>query len=178
MKGFTFWLPLGLLLLSACAPRPAAAPPTPGALLHVVRPGDTLFRIARGFGVSVRALKAANGLTGDRIAPGQRLVYPWPSGARFLERGVASWYGPGFAGRRTASGEVFDPGAFTAAHPWLPFGTRLVVRRVATGETVVVRVNDRGPFAKGRILDLAAAAARFLGLDRAGTAEVALYRLP
>jgi len=169
-----------VLLLAGCAPRRLTPPPSPPELrlLHVVRPGDTLFSIARALGVSVADLKAANGLTGDRIYPGQRLSYPWPAGARFYERGIASWYGPGFHGRRTASGEVFDQEALTAAHPRLPFGTRVLVRREDTGETVAVRINDRGPFKKGRIIDLSRAAARAIGLVQSGTAEVALYLLP
>lgn len=180
VKTFTLLL-LAALALGGCAPRPQTPPETEAQnrhLLHLVRPGDTLFAVARAFGVSVAALKAANGLVDDRIYPGQRLVYPWPKGARFYERGVASWYGPGFHGRKTASGEVFDQEALTAAHPRLPFGTRVLVRRVDTGETVVVRINDRGPFKKGRVIDLSRAAARAIGLVQSGTAEVAIFLLP
>lgn len=75
-------------------------------------------------------------------------------------RGDASWYGPGFAGRSTASGEVFDPGDFTAAHRTLPFGTMIRVVREDTRQWVVVRVNDRGPFVRGRVVDLSESAAR------------------
>lgn len=91
-----------------------------------------------------------------------------------LERGVASWYGPGFHGRRTASGERYDMHALTAAHPKLPFGTLLEVRNVATGASVRVRVNDRGPFAKNRIIDLSKAAAAAIGMIGPGTALVEL----
>ncbi|HEY2958480.1 MAG TPA: septal ring lytic transglycosylase RlpA family protein [Actinomycetota bacterium] len=83
---------------------------------------------------------------------------------------TASWYGPGFAGHSTASGEVFDPFALTAAHKTLPFGTRLLVRNPDTGRSVWVRVNDRGPYAGGRDLDLSQGAAQAIGL--AGTGEV------
>jgi rare lipoprotein A len=79
-------------------------------------------------------------------------------------RGIASWYGLGFHGRRTASGERFDMHALTAAHPSLPFGTRLLVENPANGRSVVVRVNDRGPHVRGRIIDLSHAAARAIGL--------------
>ena len=92
-----------------------------------------------------------------------------------IQRGHASWYGPGFHGRRTASGEVFNADAMTAAHRNLPFGTRLRVVNEKTGQSVVVRVNDGGPFIRGRIIDLARGAARQLGMT--GTATVALYRL-
>jgi len=94
-----------------------------------------------------------------------------------LERGQASWYGGKFHGRRTASGERFDRKAFTAAHRTLPFGTRLCVRSAASGKTVVVRVNDRGPFSKNRVIDLSESAARSLGMLKAGLAKVELWRI-
>ena len=94
-----------------------------------------------------------------------------------LEEGEASWYGRRFHGRRTASGERFDMTALTAAHPWLPFGTRVRVRHVETGAEVEVRINDRGPFRGARIIDLSRAAARALGLAAAGAARVRLWRL-
>ena len=101
-----------------------------------------------------------------------------PGFDRPMQSGVASWYGPGFHGRRTANGERYDMHAMTAAHPTLPFGTRLEVRNVKTGESVVVRVNDRGPFKKSRILDLSYAAAREVGVYGPGTAYVELYPAP
>jgi len=91
-----------------------------------------------------------------------------------IERGVASWYGPGFHGNRTASGERYDMNAMTAAHPTLPFGTVVEVRNVATGQAARVRINDRGPFAKGRIIDLSRAAAKAVGVFGPGTAVVEL----
>jgi rare lipoprotein A len=78
--------------------------------------------------------------------------------------GDVTWYGPGFAGKRTASGEIFDPHKLTAASPWLAFGTMLRVTDEATGESVVVRVNDRGPFGHG-VLDLSQHAAQVIGLS-------------
>jgi rare lipoprotein A len=88
-------------------------------------------------------------------------------------RGEASYYGAAFAGRKTASGEVFDPALFTAAHRTLPFGTVLRVTRLDTKATVYVRVNDRGPFGRARrILDLSTAAAERLDMIRRGIAEV------
>lgn len=94
-----------------------------------------------------------------------------------LERGKASWYGPGFQGKRTASGERFDMGALTAAHRTLPFGTRVRVRNNENGREVVVRINDRGPWVGDRIIDLSKAAAAALGLLRAGEAQVVLIGL-
>lgn len=94
--------------------------------------------------------------------------------ARELERGHASWYGGQFHGRRTASGENFNKYALTAAHKTLPFGTIVRVRSLKHGREVEVRINDRGPFAKGRVIDLSQAAAEALGLTATGVAEVSL----
>ncbi len=85
---------------------------------------------------------------------------------------VASWYGPKFHGRRTASGEVFDMYSYTAAHKTLPFGTRLRIINPENGRSVVVKINDRGPFVSGRDIDLSYAAARDLGLLQKGTSRV------
>jgi len=87
--------------------------------------------------------------------------------------GVASWYGEDFDGQQTASGEVFDADSLTAAHPSLPFQTRLKVTNLANGRSVVVRVNDRGP-ANGRLIDLSEAAAERLGMKSRGFARVEL----
>ncbi|MFQ5889680.1 MAG: septal ring lytic transglycosylase RlpA family protein [Gemmatimonadota bacterium] len=88
------------------------------------------------------------------------------------ETGKASWYGPGFDGKRTASGEVYDMEAMTAAHRTLPFDTRVRVTNLDTGRSTEVRINDRGPFARGRIIDLSRAAAREIGMLGAGSARV------
>ena len=93
---------------------------------------------------------------------------------REIKRGKVSWYGKRFHGRRTASGEKFDMYALTAAHPSLPFGTRLRVRHLESGRGVVVRINARGPHVGGRILDLSQAAAQALGMIQAGETQVAL----
>ena len=92
--------------------------------------------------------------------------------------GQASWYGPGFYGNRTASGEVLRPGTYTAAHRYLPFGTRVRVTNLYNGRTAVVRINDRGPFVGSRIIDVAHGAAVDLGLTASGTANVKLEVLP
>jgi rare lipoprotein A (peptidoglycan hydrolase) len=100
------------------------------------------------------------------------------SAAAQTQEGLASWYGPGFHGKRTASGEVYDKEAFTAAHKSLPFGTYIRVRSLDTGAGVVVRINDRGPFVEGRIIDLSEAAARMLGMIQSGTARVSIEVIP
>lgn len=93
---------------------------------------------------------------------------------RFKLTGFASWYGPGFHGNRSASGEVFNQNAMTAAHRTLPFGTQVLVTNVNNGQSVVVRINDRGPFHGNRIIDLSTAAARVLGVVQSGVALVKL----
>jgi rare lipoprotein A len=104
-----------------------------------------------------------------------------PRAGTVIERGIASWYGPGFHGRHTASGERYDMKALTAAHPTLPFGTVVEVRNVTNGRIVRVRINDRGPFKKNRIIDLSQSAARAIEMLGPGTALVELAvigRLP
>lgn len=86
--------------------------------------------------------------------------------------GEASYYGPGFHGKKTASGETFNQNDYTCAHKTLPFGTVLKVVRVDNGATVEVRVNDRGPYVGDRILDLSVAAGKKIGLDKVGHAKV------
>ncbi|MCB8822980.1 septal ring lytic transglycosylase RlpA family protein [Microvirga rosea] len=94
-----------------------------------------------------------------------------------FQSGTASWYGPGFHGRRTASGERFNSFAMTAAHRSLPFGTKVRVVNEKNGRSVVVTVNDRGPFSRRRIIDLAKGPAQELGLTSSGTAYVSLHRI-
>jgi len=93
------------------------------------------------------------------------------------EVGLASWYGAQFHRRRTASGELFDMRALTAAHPTLPFGSRVCVRSQATGRTVVVRINDRGPHVRNRVIDLSRGAAEALGMVGLGLKPVELFAL-
>jgi hypothetical protein len=93
---------------------------------------------------------------------------------RDLGTGQASFYAHEFAGRRTASGERFNPEALTAAHRTLPMGTRVRVTNLRNGQSVIVRITDRGPFKKGRIIDLSLAAARVIGMVRSGVAQVKL----
>ncbi len=89
-----------------------------------------------------------------------------------VQVGVASWYGPGFHGNRTANGEIYDQYEMTAAHQTLPLGTRAMVTNLTNGRSVEVRINDRGPFVDGRVIDLSYAAARTLGMIGPGTARV------
>lgn len=90
----------------------------------------------------------------------------------FRQVGVASWCGPGFHGRKTASGERFDQNDLTAAHRKLPLGSEAKVTNLENGRSITVEINDRGPYAKGRVLDLSKAAARKLGMVENGVAKV------
>jgi rare lipoprotein A len=113
------------------------------------------------FALAAAACVAASGAMADEPLPEQA--------------GVASWYGPGFHGRRTANGERFNTHDLTAAHRSLPFGTRVRVTNKTNGRSVVVRINDRGPYAGGRVIDLSNASAHAIGVS--GTAKVTIARL-
>lgn len=122
------------------------------------------------FGLSIACFSqnADSGSTGPAAGESK---YP-------VETGIASWYGPEFAGKPTASGELFDPRALTAAHPTLPFGTLVRVTNKNNGKQVTVRINDRGPFVANRNIDLSQAAAEQLDMRQTGTIPVTLEVLP
>ena len=94
-----------------------------------------------------------------------------------IGEGMASYYSSEFAGSHTASGERFDPDAMTAAHRTLSFGSRVAVTNLTNGKEVIVRINDRGPWGKGRVIDISYAAAKEIGMHRSGTARVRLELL-
>ncbi|MBA3940081.1 MAG: septal ring lytic transglycosylase RlpA family lipoprotein [Sphingopyxis sp.] len=100
-----------------------------------------------------------------------------PDSETEIDGGMASYYGNELAGNRTASGERFDPSQLTAAHRTLPFGSKVRVTNIANGDSVIVRINDRGPFSRGRVIDVSHAAAREIGMHRSGTARVKLALL-
>ncbi len=110
------------------------------------------------------------------VINGER-YYPIPTAEGFVQVGMASWYGKEFHGRPTASGEVFDMHKISAAHKTLPLGTYVKAVNLATQKYVIVRINDRGPFVKGRIIDLSYAAAKQIGLVGPGTAKVKITAL-
>jgi len=105
------------------------------------------------------------------IRPPQAPAEP-PKPAQVYQQGLASWYGPRFHGRRTANGERFNKFLLTAAHRTLPFNTRVRVTNLQNGRSVVVRINDRGPYVRGRIIDLSYGAARLLGMQARGVVLV------
>lgn len=103
--------------------------------------------------------------------------FPIPSAHGYSEKGIASWYGPGFHGRRTSNGEIYDKHAMTAAHKTLPMNTMLLVKNIDNGKKTVVRINDRGPFVRGRVIDLSYKAAQIIGAIKKGTARVQIIAL-
>jgi len=155
-----------LLFTSSIAPAQAGsltAQQAPGSSV-AIRPADYPSNWER-FVEEIRTVPTASNLIASSAA-GQVIT------------GQASWYGPGFFGNRTASGEVFRPGTFTAAHRTLPFGTKVRVTNLRNGRSAVVRINDRGPFHGSRVIDVAHGAARELGLTASGVAQVRLEVLP
>lgn len=100
-----------------------------------------------------------------------------PAASAADQCGGASWYGPGFHGKKTASGQKFNENAMTAAHKTLPFGTVVKVTDQRTGKSIKVTINDRGPFHKGRVIDLSKAAAAKLGTKNAGVGKVCIDRV-
>ena len=124
-------------------------------------------RFERGMAFAVAAMLLSPCAISHANAPGLA-----PAAA--IATGEASYYADRFAGRRTASGEAYDPSDFTAAHRSLPFGTRVRVTDIGSGRSVVVRINDRGPWDKGLLIDISRAAANEIGLARRGRGTVSL----
>jgi rare lipoprotein A len=108
---------------------------------------------------------------------GHKTYYPIPTAQGYSEKGIASWYGKPFHGRKTANGETYNMYGHTAAHKTLPMNTVLLVKNRANGKSTVVRVNDRGPFVRKRIIDLSKTAAKELGMLKNGTANVEIIAL-
>lgn len=164
------WLIGSSLLVAACAgpgrkavEAPSAAPQRPSASAEAVRPPsdapwDQRVKLGRPYEV-----------LGQRYTPRDE--------RNFEEVGVASWYGPTFHGRLTANGEIFDEGDVSAAHRTLPLPSYVEVTNLDTGRSLVLRVNDRGPFASDRVIDLSRRAAQLLDSERAGLARVRVRRV-
>jgi rare lipoprotein A len=131
----------------------------------------------RGFAaVIVAAMLAACQSAPPPPAPPPPAPAEIPS--RFIEVGIASWYGPGFAWKRTADGERFDVNGLTAAHRLLPLNSFARVTNLENGRSVIVRINDRGPYFPGRIIDLSPRAAHELGMKKDGLARVRIEEMP
>lgn len=157
------WVTASLLALSACTTPPASDPgPTPDA--------------ARGTPAKTPELPAV--ILPDHVplagAPDAEAGLLAGEVPREFQQGKASWYGPRFNGRRTASGERYNMNELTAAHRTLPFGTLVRVRSLVNGKEVDVRITDRGPFSRGRVIDLSRAAAEVIGMLGLGVKDVLL----
>ncbi len=157
-----------LLALSACTTPPASEPgPSPDTPTSRARP---------------RAAETVAAPAAITLPDNTPLADPPDSEAGLLagetprefQQGKASWYGPRFNGRRTASGERYNMNELTAAHRTLPFGTRVRVRSLVNGKEVEVRITDRGPFSRGRVIDLSRAAAEAIGMLGLGVKDVLL----
>lgn len=146
------------------SPASAATMPTDSVLASTLTRPDPETQAPQ----SSTTISAASGGTVNSVA-GAQVSSGWS------ESGIASWYGPRFHGRLTANGERFNTNELTAAHKTLPFGTRVRVKSLVNGKEIVVRINDRGPFIKGRIIDLSKAAAQAIGLI--GIKQVEIERL-
>ncbi len=157
-----------MLALSACTTPPASDPvPSTDAPTSVVAP-----RVPK----KVPAPAAATPPDATPLAdpPDSEAGLLAGEALREFEQGKASWYGPRFNGRRTASGERYNMHAFTAAHRTLPFGTLVRVRSLVNGKEVDVRITDRGPFSRNRVIDLSRAAAEAIGMLGLGVKDVQL----
>jgi rare lipoprotein A len=110
----------------------------------------------------------AYSVNGNVYIPKKHVPIGW------TQKGIASWYGPNFHGKFTSNGEIYNMYDFTAAHKTLPMNTKVKVTNLNNGKSVIVRINDRGPFVRGRIIDLSYAAGKKIGLDKSGTAPVKL----
>jgi rare lipoprotein A (peptidoglycan hydrolase) len=143
---------------------------------YVIKRGDSLSEVAIKFLGSPgkwRVIARANNIRNPReIHVGQRLLIPLDPGKDYYQIGNASWYGKGFHGNKTSSGERYNMYNYTAAHKKLPIGTKVRVVNLKNGKNIVVKINDRGPFKKGRIIDLSYAAAKSLGIVKNGIEKV------
>ena len=135
-------------------------------LKRSLHPCVALLLVAGAQGCSVTAPSDDSGLSHEAFS-----IQNQPK-VRQVTTGKASWYGPGFRGRKTASGEIFDDSKLTAAHKTLPLGTMAKVTNLSNGKSVKVEINDRGPYVDGRIIDLSHAAAHALGMVDRGVAHV------
>lgn len=166
-----------LALLSACSTKPTREPP-PGPVLDDRAPNAAdipdLDAIPEPIPRAEPPSRFGNPATYEVFGRTYRTM---DSAVGYRSQGVASWYGAKFHGRRTSSGEPYDMFAMTAAHPSLPLPTYVRVTNLENGKSVVVRVNDRGPFLRGRVIDLSYAAAHRIGMLGKGTAQVEIVAL-
>lgn len=157
-------------VLAGCAMPPGPQDQAGGAALST-KDAHVAFAAPQSYGSALAALPAS-GAANDASLANAEPIGGGPDVSSFRQIGRASWYGRAFHGHLTASGERFNMAALTAAHRTLPLGSFVRVTVPGTSKSVVVKINDRGPFARGRVIDLSYAAAKLLGLQHAGTARV------
>ncbi|HIJ78498.1 MAG TPA: septal ring lytic transglycosylase RlpA family protein [Deltaproteobacteria bacterium] len=155
-----------LFMLSGCGPQVITTPPSKRMVSTIESGSRETPPPPRGQHPTQRPYKI-NG----------KSYYPLPSADGYKETGIASWYGEPFHGRKTSNGETYNMYDWTAAHKTLPMNTYLLVENLDTGRNTTVRINDRGPFVKGRIIDLSYNVARKLGVVKKGTARVRITAL-
>ncbi|MBB3256104.1 rare lipoprotein A [Paraburkholderia bannensis] len=158
-------------VLAGCAMPPGPQDQAQGNALST-RDAHTAFASPQSYGSALAALPASGAGKDNSLADAQAIDGDAVDAGSFRQVGRASWYGRAFHGRKTASGERYNMEALTAAHRTLPLGSYVRVSIPGTAKWVVVKINDRGPYARGRVIDLSLAAARMLGLQHAGTAKV------
>ncbi len=163
-------------VLAGCAMPPAQQNQAQGDALST-KDAHTAFAAPQSYGSALAALPASGAGKDNSLADAQPIDDSAPDVASFHQTGRASWYGWPFHGRKTASGERFNMKALTAAHRTLPLGSYVRVTVANSSKSVVVKINDRGPYVRGRVLDLSYAAAKVLGLQHAGTAKVEIEGL-
>ena len=145
---------------------------------YIVKEGDSLSGISKRFfgsGVEWEVIAEANNIDSpDEIQTDERLLIPLTSRKGYFQKGTASWYGKLFHGKETASGKNYDMYAYTAAHRSLPLGSKVRVVNLQNGKDIVVKINDRGPYIKNRIIDLSYSAAKSLGIIDGGIQDVTI----
>lgn len=159
----------------ACQARVAQFP-LKGMLQAFIMAGIALALLLAGCGQKSAVRKGGTPGTKPYTIKG-KTYYPLKSANGFVEEGIASWYGPGFHGKTTANGERYNQYAMTAAHKILPLGTEVRVTHLENGKSVIVRINDRGPFVDNRVIDLSKAAAQRLQLTGKGTGRVRVQNI-
>ena len=182
MQAWKFWVPTLLVsLLAGCSSTPAtkpgkSEPPSRYKQKHDAGPGKYIDTSHVPDAVPRYEVRTMAGNKNPYTVLG-KTYYLIQDERSYKERGYASWYGTKFHGERTSNGEVYDMYAMTAAHKTLPIPSYVRVTNVSSGKTVVVRVNDRGPFVKNRVIDLSKAAAEELGMLGSGVKAVEIYKL-
>jgi rare lipoprotein A len=175
------WMMTAALLSAAPGCGAISDAPHRSISMSAVLPAESLSENPRADGIptDIPTLESSSApiIPRPETQEASRPTLPTPTPSTIIGTGLASWYGAKHHGKRTASGEIFDQNKFTAAHRTLPWGSIVKVTNLDNGKSVEVRINDRGPFPKGRIIDLSRAAARALGMVELGVSPVRMELL-